>query len=121
MIRLKVLSNGVLRGKLIKRLSDHVLQVEMSWPVEQDIFKGFEFRILGESFTSKIERVGLAENRIYLQSTLTKDFDGAVIEISSNEEVPVLAARLLTSTPLMNRFPPLEMKLGSTRGTNAIL
>ena len=121
MIRLKVLSNGVLRGKLIKRLSDHVLQVEMSWPVEQDIFKGFEFRILGESFTSKIERVGMAENRIYLQSRLTKDFDGAVIEISSNEEVPVLAARLLTSTPLMNRFPPLEMKLGSTRGTNAIL
>ena len=119
--RLKVLSNGVLRGKLVKRLSDRVLQVEMSWPVDQDIFKGFEFRIVGESFTSKIERVGLADNRIYLRSKLTKDFEGVSFEISSNEEVPVLAARLLTSTPLTNKFPALELKLGSTRGTNAIL
>ena len=79
--RLKVLSNGVLRGKLVKRLSDRVLQVEMSWPVDQDIFKGFEFRIVGESFTSKIERVGLADNRIYLRSKLTKNFEGASFEI----------------------------------------
>ncbi len=119
--RLKVLSSSVLRGKLVKRLSGRAIQVEMSWLVEQDIFEDFEFRIVGESFSLKIERVDFAENCIYLQSTLTENFEGAAIEISSNEEVPVLATRLLTSTPLKNKFPPLEMKLGSTRGTNAIL
>lgn len=43
------------------------------------------------------------------------------VELTTNEEVPVLAARLLTHTPLQGSFPPMEIKLGSTRGTNAIL
>ena len=121
MKRLKVLSNSVLRGKLINHAGDKTLQVELSWPVDKDIFKDFELRILGNSFSSKIEWVDFAKKQIHLKSKLARNFAGAAIEISSNEEVPVLAARLLTSTPLDKKFPLLEMKLGSTRGTNAVL
>ena len=119
--RLKVLSSGVLRGKMVKRIHDHTVQVELMWPVEHDLFRDFEFRFVGKLFSSKIERVDLVKNQIHLQSPLHKTFKEATIEITSNEEVPVFAARLLTVTPLHKKFPPLEMRLGSTRGTNAIL
>jgi 5-oxoprolinase (ATP-hydrolysing) len=43
------------------------------------------------------------------------------LSIESEEEVPVFAARILTQTPLNEDLPPTEMRLGSTRGTNALL
>lgn len=46
---------------------------------------------------------------------------GSFIELTTEEEVPVLAARFLTRTPLGKEFPSIDVKLGSTRGTNAIL
>ena len=45
----------------------------------------------------------------------------SIAEIYTGEEVPVFAARLLTGTSMEQDFPPIEMKLGSTRGTNALL
>ena len=49
------------------------------------------------------------------------DADTNTIELFTGEEAPVLAARLLTQTPLDQPFPPLEMRLGTTKGTNALL
>ena len=34
---------------------------------------------------------------------------------------PVLAARLLTGTPFPTPLPAMEMRLGTTKGTNALL
>src|SRR5690606_3803569 len=42
-------------------------------------------------------------------------------ENTAREEAPVLAARLLTGTRLQDPLPPIHMRLGSTKGTNAIL
>ncbi len=119
--RLKILSSSVLRGKIVKAVTDHALQVEMIWPVAKDIFKGFDFHVVGMTFSAKIERIDLAKNIIYLQHPVKKRLSNLAFEITSYEEVPVLAARLLTSTPWGEKFPPINMKLGSTRGTNAIL
>ena len=119
--RLKVLSSSVLRGTLLKHIDDKTIQVEIPWSVERDVFGGFEFHIVGESVHRRIVSVDLKRNLIHLDHPLRKSFSHATIEITSHEEVPVLAARLLTTTPLGANFPTLEMKLGSTRGTNAIL
>ena len=58
-----------------------------------------------------------------LTKELPADFYGQKIsfEIRSEEEAPVLGARLITSTPLDLDLPPIRMKLGSTKGTNALL
>ena len=48
-------------------------------------------------------------------------FEGQNFEITSNEEAPVLGARLITQTALDEDFPDLSLKLGSTKGTNALL
>ncbi len=119
--RLKVLSHSSIRGTVSKIVSSKVIEVKVSWPAEQDIFKGFNFRIVGTSIAVPIERVDLLSGRIHLQQDLPKGSAGQTIEISSGEEVPVLAARMLTGTALDEAFPRLEVRLGSTRGTNAIL
>ena len=119
--RLKILSSSVLRGKIVRTENDHVLKVEMIWPVTIDIFRGFDLHVIGTTTKRKIERINLIQNLIHLQQPLKKRFNNFTFEITSNEEVPVLAARLLTATPLGKAFPSINMKLGSTRGTNAIL
>ena len=120
--RLKVLSNSVLRGKIISQSDRKTLLVQLYWPIQKDIFKNFTLTILGKKIVKeKIQQVDIQENIIILTQPLKENFSGHTIEISSQEEVPVLAARLLTETPLNDSFPPIEMKLGSTRGTNAIL
>ncbi len=119
--RLKILSSSVLRGKVIDRIDAHTIKLEISWSVNKDIFRNFELRIVGQAFKSKIESVDPVTNTVRLARPFPKTMPGASVEITSLEEVPVLAARLLTGTPIGSPFPPLEMKLGSTRGTNAIL
>ncbi len=119
--RLKVLSSSFLRGKITERIDARTFHIEMVWPVKKDIFKNFEFRITGTSFKSQVVSIDLEKNQLHLSSSIPKNFKRGSFEITSNEEVPVLAARLLTGTSLEEKFPLLEMKLGSTRGTNAIL
>jgi len=43
------------------------------------------------------------------------------LTVRTGEEAPVLAARILTRTPAGEPLPPLELRLGTTRGTNALL
>jgi len=121
--RLKVLSNSALRGKISKQISPTEIQLEIYWPLQKDIFKGFTLLVInaGKIIERKIVTVDFENKSIKIDQRLSGNLIGVTVEITSNEEVPVLAARLLTETPLDKPFPFLEMKLGSTRGTNAIL
>lgn len=118
--RLKILSSSVLRGTIIKRIGPRSLHVSMAWPTRKDIYAGFVFRMIGSAFHCTIKSVHLKHGIIELDKTLPGKLTSG-FEITSAEEVPVLAARILTETPLQHPFPPIEMKLGSTRGTNALL
>ncbi len=121
--RLKVLSSGVLKGKVIRQKNSQVLEVQLLWPVSQDIFKGFRITFLDKKkIIARIKKVDSDKSIIYLKSSVKQSIKlGTTFEISSEEEVPVFAARLLTETGIDQTFPAIEMKLGSTRGTNALL
>ena len=119
--RLKVLSNGVLKGKVVRQQNTNTLVVQINWSVNQDIFKQFSIRFFDENKTNAvIAKVNLVDSLVHL-TVPSKIKPGTTFEISSNEQVPVFAARLLTQTGFDQSFPPIEMKLGSTRGTNALL
>lgn len=47
--------------------------------------------------------------------------DGSWADIATGEEAPVLGARLLTGTPPGMPLPAMELRVGTTRGTNALL
>jgi len=44
-----------------------------------------------------------------------------VVELSSGDEAPVVAARLLTATPGREALPECDFRVATTRGTNALL
>ncbi|MCB9053749.1 MAG: hydantoinase B/oxoprolinase family protein [Lewinellaceae bacterium] len=119
--RIKVLSSSCLRGRLLGRLEDGWFRMEQNWPVKADIFKDYAFYLLdnpGEPV--RVLETKLQEDRI----RLSLDFQPpcpAAFEITAGEEAPILAARLATATPLDKPLPPIRMRLGSTKGTNALL
>lgn len=121
--RLKVLSSGVLKGKVIERINSKTIEVQLNWPVSSDIFIDFYITILSDPKNKfRIASAEIDKSIIHMQNATPHNIKkGDVFEISSAEEVPVFAARLITQTGLHQTFPPIEMKLGSTRGTNALL
>ncbi|MBX2895345.1 MAG: hydantoinase B/oxoprolinase family protein [Cyclobacteriaceae bacterium] len=120
--RLKILSSSVIKAEVKSVLPDNCLFVHANFHTSVDIFTNFSLRIPETELSFTIKRANPAKGLIYLQSKIPKQLKaGTRIEITSNEEVPVLAARLLTETALNKKFPLIEMKLGSTRGTNALL
>ncbi len=119
--RLKILSSSVLRGKVVSQPDVRTLEVAVQWPIQKDIFHSFVLRVVGTAQSATVQRIDLIKNLITLTKPLKAIPTGTLIELTTNEEVPVLAARFLTQTPIGQSFPALEVKLGSTRGTNAIL
>ncbi|MEM6361621.1 MAG: hydantoinase B/oxoprolinase family protein [Bacteroidota bacterium] len=117
---LKILSSSVLRGAIKKVKANQVL-THFSWPADSDIFKDFSFTCLATGIGAKVLSADLHTGWITLDRSFRQDEIHGEFEITSSEEVPVLAARLLTSTPLTEELPPLSMRLGSTKGTNALL
>ncbi|HKI89281.1 MAG TPA: hydantoinase/oxoprolinase N-terminal domain-containing protein, partial [Draconibacterium sp.] len=122
--RRKVLSNSSLRGKIGKVISPTSFQISESWELEKDLVKGFSFRLLGDEYNStRIESYNLKDKILQLNSVIetSRQLKGVNFEITSHEEAPVLGARLITQTALDETFPDLILKLGSTKGTNALL
>lgn len=121
--RVKVLSSSSLRAKAIKKSGASQLLIEHSVSASKDILTGYRLHILGHS-TRPLQVVSFnpASNILTISAELPPEiqlpFD---FELEGGEEGPVLAARLVTETPLSEPLPPMEMRLGTTKGTNALL
>ncbi|HEX3551797.1 MAG TPA: hydantoinase/oxoprolinase family protein [Thermoanaerobaculia bacterium] len=125
--RAKVLSTSAVRGRIAAREAADTLEtlrIEPGWPVlPAGFFRGFAFRLLGED-AAPIAVLDWEPDgrRLRLAAPLPPgDLAGATCELRSPEEAPVLAARLVTGTPLDAALPPIAMRLATTRGTNALL
>ncbi|MFD1139687.1 hydantoinase B/oxoprolinase family protein [Larkinella insperata] len=114
--RTKVLSSSSLRA--VVRPSGETLRLEAPW-LQAPIFGGYRLRVLETGETTQILSLD-SEGNLQLRNDLGL-LSPVTVELSTGEEAPILAARLLTLTPLDRPFPPLEMRLGTTRGTNALL
>lgn len=122
--RQKVLSNSSLRGKIKKVLSPNSLEIIENWKLQKDIIKGFSFRILNQSYSGiRIEGYNSDKKILSLNQSIISEstIEGENFEITSHEEAPVLGARMITQTGLDEKFPDMILKLGSTKGTNALL
>ena len=100
--------------------------IDNSWGLTKDILTSYSFQLLKYKHQEILVKQFDPQQRIISLSdklSLSKDTDLKELsfELSANEEAPVLAARLITQTPLTQLLPPLDMRLGSTKGTNALL
>ncbi len=121
--RQKVLSSSSLRSTIVKIISETECEIADSWNLDRDIFKDFSFQLLGTvSKEVRVVSFDVQERILTLQSPFFKpEMHGKNFELTSHEEAPVLGARLITQTALHETFPDLQLKLGSTKGTNALL
>ncbi|MCB9037448.1 MAG: hydantoinase B/oxoprolinase family protein [Lewinellaceae bacterium] len=119
--RIKVLSSSRLRGQLVEKMEEGWFCLRHNWPIAEDVFEGYAFHLLGKpTEPMRVLETKLPDNRIRLSGNLPLS-GPAAFEITAGEEAPILAARLATATPLGQALPPIRMRLGSTKGTNALL
>ena len=121
--RQKVLSSSNLRSTITRIISTIECEIADSWNLDRDIFPGFSFRLLGSDISEiKVESFDVEKRILTLKAPfLSTEMRGQNIELTSHEEAPVLGARLIAQTALHETFPDLQLKLGSTKGTNALL
>lgn len=119
LLRTKVLSSSFLRGRIEQKVASHQVQISSSWAFPPELIVGFSFRIVGQ--TDFLQITAVEGNIITLSNDLIWGGETVDFEITTHEEAPVLATRIVTQTPLDAAFPPLSMRLGTTKGTNALL
>lgn len=121
LLRAKVLSSSCLRANILKKIAPLQFHFAHKWNIQKDIFRNYTLRSLEDhAWETSIEQIDFQNNILHLNKDLpfSKPFS---FEISAKEEAPILGARILTETPLAQGLPVIDMRLGSTKGTNALL
>ncbi|MEM7052287.1 MAG: hydantoinase/oxoprolinase family protein [Acidobacteriota bacterium] len=125
--RAKVLSSSALRATVVAAEgARRVRLAPFSRTLPDDFLRGFELRWLGAEGGARVRRHAAASGWLDLDGDLPAppgDLIGAAsaVELSSDEEAPLLAARWVTGTPRDEPLPAMNLRLATTRGTNALL
>jgi 5-oxoprolinase (ATP-hydrolysing) len=80
------------------------------------VLVGFQIKAVGDAS----HRIITGENPLTLDAPVSWQ-PGTLLELTTGEEAPVLGARILTNTPPGHDFPPLSLRIATTRATNALL
>lgn len=123
LLKCKVLSSSALRGTIDSIRDARHIHIQGSWEVPDDFIKGFGFRPL-HSGGDRVQVTGYdADNRIIQFGDAIADLvsEGDAFEVISPYEAPILAARLITGTIPDAELPVMQMRLATTKGTNALL
>lgn len=124
---IKVLSSGVVRGELLSTIDDTVVLATLTHPTPADFWAGATIRLiqsglcLHEATITRQSPDGRFEFDQAIPAAISDSFCDAVVELDPNLEAPVLAAHLLLGIPLAQPLPVIDIRLGTTRGTNALL
>jgi len=122
MHRAKVLSTGALRARVEAVEGERILRYRASWHLPDGFAEGARISWLDNGAGEReITRCRGSVHRLESHRPLPRLEPGQAFEIRFGEEAPVLAARLVTASPSRRPLPPLELRLASTRGTNALL
>ncbi|WP_395750023.1 hydantoinase B/oxoprolinase family protein [Prosthecobacter sp.] len=117
--RCKVLSTGHLRAVVA---AGEGLRFRLSGlpPLPSGLLVGFRLSDVGGAAARSIAAFDPSRGEIALDAPASWPH-GTLVELSTGEEAPVLGARILTNTPPGHEFPPLDLRIATTRATNALL
>lgn len=120
--RVKVLSTGRLRAAIVGNLSPKTYRLAASWNSPPEFLTGTSLQLIDRpKVVRKILSHQSEPNEVTLDFPLPDFKAGLLVEILFGEEAPVVAARLATETPYKSRLPAVEMRLATTKATNALL
>ncbi len=122
-LRCKVLSNSALRGEVIEKLDNCRFRVICDWPVVTDLEVGFSFSSLAtrDMPQSHVIECDVSRGIVKLDRPMSKEIIGSGFELRSPQPAPILAAQLVTGSSKPELLPKIDMRLGTTLGTNALL
>ncbi|MDG2224548.1 MAG: hydantoinase B/oxoprolinase family protein [Rubripirellula sp.] len=123
---LKLLSSGRVLGRCSGQPSQNQLQLDavpgLSTPDFWVGASGWLVKTDGtRSSLGNVTAHKKSELRFSHPAELPAEQDGCVVELDAGLESPVLATRVLLGVPLSQPLPALDVRLGTTRGTNALL
>ena len=120
--RVKVLSTGRLRAAIIDNPRPKTYRLAASWNSPPQFLAGTSLQLIDRpKVVRKILSHQNKSNEVILDCPLPNFEDGLLAEILFGEEAPIVAARLATETPYESRLPAIEMRLATTKATNALL
>ncbi|MEM8961429.1 MAG: hydantoinase/oxoprolinase family protein [Acidobacteriota bacterium] len=119
--RVKVLSSSTLRAQVVA-VEGSALCLGAIWRAPDGFLDGAQLRILGDTSPGQpiMRSTGGASPTATVEDP-SRFQAGSRVEILFDLEAPVLAAYLVTGTPPSESLPPLDFRLATTRGTNALL
>ncbi len=143
-VRCKVLSHAALRARLTEWVSPHRARITAPWiddlPIGAAI--GFPASTIARMLNAKSNDAEPDDDSQTLLSCIGFDVTSSVIEFAPAAargidvstvkppstieirfpmEAPILAAHLVTQTPFDQPLPKMDIRLATTRGTNALL
>ena len=121
--QIKVLSSGKLRAqvKAVDALNAGAvrLTIDRDFAVASGCLVGF--RVEGSSASGSVIQWDAASRLLSVDEITGSFHAGDCIDLTTGEEVPLVAARLLTGTDGSSPLPDISLRLATTRGTNALL
>jgi 5-oxoprolinase (ATP-hydrolysing) len=119
----KVLSNGVVKGTVDEWMDEVTFRDPLRRGDPEGFWQGAKINWLdlqGNTLESQV-CVGFCSQQGTLSISSAKHRNFVRYELDFSIEAPVLAARLLLASPPKEPLPSLQVRMGTTRGTNALL
>ena len=113
-----MLSSGVLRTTVSEVLAEDSVRLAPAWGDGPSFLVGASVRIRVGAADAEAVVASLDDDRVILDPAVPGVRPGAAVELSTGEEAPILAARVVTGVPRDRPLPPMESRLATTRGTN---
>jgi 5-oxoprolinase (ATP-hydrolysing) len=126
LVRHKVLSSGVTKGAAAAGSSRQVIIDPARATDPAGVWKGCQLRLVDDQgriiARSRIAAFERETGALRLAAPLPVDPSaGQCYEIASDDEAPIVAIRYLLGLSAGDPIPPVAVRLGTTRGTNALL
>lgn len=125
-VRHKLLSSGATKGTIGPGSTASVIRDPLRSCDPDGLWDGFRFTLLDISGqvidVSTVSKFDSVAGTLALESPL--NFAASQVsgyELTCELEAPILAIRYLMGLPLNEPVPPIRLRLGTTRGTNALL
>ncbi len=126
LIQRKLLSTGVTKGRVSETIGDRAIRDPSRCEDPPQFWHGYEIRFLDDDgsavHTDTVSDFDSRTGEIALKRPIPESLLGGTnYELTSGEEAPVVAIRYLLGLPLDQAIPDVSVRLGTTRGTNALL
>jgi 5-oxoprolinase (ATP-hydrolysing) len=123
--RLKLLSSGVAKGRIGADSTHSAIVDDARRGDPPGFWTGWQLSIVDEqgheTDTTPVSDFDSANARLHLRGLAHTPPTNANYELRCNLDAPVIAIRYLMSLHIHEFLPPVTLRLGTTRGTNALI